>query len=157
MKFLIVGDLHGQKPKIYFKDFDAIIAPGDFCSDAPRKYMFQALRYNLENPGSDIDWYDLVGKKRARKMIRKSLDDGRKILEYLNSFEVPVYLVPGNWEWTGHKDDNWMFRRQNHYRSLIKDLENLVDVQHKSKDIKGYSIIGYGVSSGPEYPQYKSR
>ncbi len=33
MRFLIVGDLHGQMPKIHFKEFDAIIAPGDFCPD----------------------------------------------------------------------------------------------------------------------------
>ena len=31
VKFLIIGDLHGNKPKIHFKDFDAIIAHGDFC------------------------------------------------------------------------------------------------------------------------------
>ena len=34
---LIMGDLHGQKPEIYAHDFDAVIAPGDFCSDAPKK------------------------------------------------------------------------------------------------------------------------
>jgi hypothetical protein len=50
MKFLVVGGLHGNKPNIYFEGFDAIIAPGDFCSDAPRKYMLQALRENLETP-----------------------------------------------------------------------------------------------------------
>lgn len=31
MKLLIIGDLHGNKPKIHFKDFDAIIAPGIFA------------------------------------------------------------------------------------------------------------------------------
>ncbi len=39
MKFLIVGDLHGQMPKIFFKEFDAITAPGDFCSDEPKALM----------------------------------------------------------------------------------------------------------------------
>lgn len=87
-KFLVVGDLHGNKPNIYFEGFDAIIAPGDFCSDAPRKYMFQALRENLENPDSKTKWYDIVGKREARKMIKKSLSDGREILEKLNSFGV---------------------------------------------------------------------
>ena len=38
-KFLIVGDLHGQIPKIREKKFDAIIAPGDFCSDELKKYI----------------------------------------------------------------------------------------------------------------------
>ena len=90
MKLLVIGDLHGNKPKIHFNDFDAIIAPGDFCSDAPRKYMFQALRYNLDNQGSKLQWWQITGKKKARKMIEKSLKDGRKILEFLNSFDRAV-------------------------------------------------------------------
>jgi len=32
-KLLIIGDLHGMMPKIYFKDFDVIIVPGDICGD----------------------------------------------------------------------------------------------------------------------------
>jgi len=55
-KFLIIGDLHGNKPKIYSNDFDAIIAPGDFCSDALRKYMFQAQKYYIKNPEININW-----------------------------------------------------------------------------------------------------
>ncbi len=27
MKFLIIGDLHGQIPEVHYKSFDAIIAP----------------------------------------------------------------------------------------------------------------------------------
>ncbi len=155
MKFLIVGDLHGKKPNIYFEEFDAIIAPGDFCSDAPRKYMFQALREKLQNPESKIKWYDLVGKREARKMIKKSLSDGREILEQLDSFGVPVYIVPGNWDWTKDKDSDWDFLKQDHYRELTKGLSNIVDVHHKIVDIGDYQIIGHGISSGPEYPQYK--
>ena len=54
MRFLIIGDLHGQKPVIHFTQFDAIIAPGDFCSDALRTVMFQALRKNLKNPNTNV-------------------------------------------------------------------------------------------------------
>ena len=148
MKFLIVGDLHGNIPEIYFDDFDAIIAPGDFCSDAPRKYMFQALKENTE-------WYRIVGKRKARKMIRKSLSDGRKVLEVLDSFGVPVYVVPGNWDWTGDKDSDWDFLRRDHYKALLKGLANIVDVHHRIADAGEYNIIGHGISSGPEYPQYR--
>jgi Icc-related predicted phosphoesterase len=155
MKFLIVGDLHGKKPHIYFKDFDAIIAPGDFCSDAPRKYMFQELREKLRNPNSKAKWYDLVGKRLARKMIKKSLSDGREILEQLDSFGVPVYIVPGNWDWTKDKDPDWDFFKQDHYRELTKELSNIVDVYHRMRNAGDYQIIGHGISSGPEYPQYK--
>lgn len=151
MNILIIGDLHGRKPKIYSKKFDAIIAPGDFCSDALRKYMFQAIRINLKK-GSNVKWYEIIGKRRARKMIKKSLSDGRKVLEYLNSFNVPVYVVPGNWDWVAEKSE-WNFLRKNHYKKLIENLSNIIDVHYKIKKINEYQIIGYGLSSGPEYPQ----
>ncbi len=142
-------------PKFYRKDFDAIIAPGDFCSDAPRKYMFQALRKKIENPDSKLEWYDLTGKSKAEKMIKKSLSDGRKILEKLNSFGVPVYIAPGNWDWTGHKREKLKTLRKNHYKELIKGLKNIKDTYHKKIDIGNYEIVGHGITSGPEYPKHK--
>jgi len=154
MKFLIVGDLHGSKPNIYYKDFDAIIAPGDFCSDAPRQYMFEAMRQSLKDPDSKTEWYDLVGKKTAKQMILKSLKDGREILEQLDAYGVPVYIVPGNWDWTP-KDSKWNFQRLNHYKKLTKGLKNIVDVHNRIIDVGEYQMIGHGISSGPEYPQYQ--
>jgi len=154
MKILIVGDLHGQKPKIHYKGFDAIIAPGDFCSDKLKKYMFKALKANLKNPDSRKMWYELIGKQKAKEEVKKSLKDGRKILEYLDSFNVPVYIVPGNWDWTPEKS-GWKFLEKNHYATLLKGLKNVVDVYHKKVKIGDYEIIGHGITSGPEFPQYK--
>ena len=34
MKILVIGDLHGRKPKIHFKDFDCVIQVGDVCDDS---------------------------------------------------------------------------------------------------------------------------
>jgi len=156
MKFLIVGDLHGNKPKVYFKDFDAVIAPGDFCSSGEiRNYAFQALKERHQNPCSKVKWYDLAGKKEARKLVKKSLKDGREILEYLNSFEVPVYIVPGNADFTPEKEEKWTFLQQNHYERLVKELENIIDVHNRLVNVEEHQIIGHGISSGPEYPQYK--
>lgn len=156
MKFLIIGDLHGNKLKIHFRDFDAIIAPGDFCLDEARKYMFQALRWNMQNPNANIEWYDIVGKKRAKKIVQRSIAKGREILEELNSFGVPVYTVPGNWDWTGDKDAYWYIERENHWKKiLIKGLKNVFDVYHRRISTKEFDFIGHGITSGPEYPQYK--
>jgi len=147
--------LHGNMPEIYFKDFDAIIAPGDFCSDAARTYMFQALKDRMENPKSKVNWYDIVGKAKAKVMIQKSLCDGRVILEKLNSFNVPVYIVPGNWDWTKDEDRTWSYFKQDLYKKLVFGLENIVDVYHRKVDIGDYEFIGHGITSGPEYPQYE--
>lgn len=154
MRILIVGDLHGKKPKIHFKDFDYIIAPGDFCSDDPRKYMFMALKKELESLDSKkSEWYNIIGMKKAKRMIKKSLRDGRKILKFLNSLEVPVYIVPGNWDWTEDKDSNSSFLKKNNYANMIKNISNIKDVHNKKLKIGDFEVIGYGISSGPEYPQ----
>jgi len=152
VKFLIIGDLHGNIPKINYKDIDAIIAPGDFCSDNPRKYMFEAMRKNLQDSNYKSEWYDIVGKAKAKKMLKKSLKDGRKILEFLNSLNVPVFALPGNWDWTGGKYD-WKHLKGNFWKKyLIKDLKNIKDCHKKSRIFKGIKIIGHGITGGPEYP-----
>src|SRR3989344_2360449 len=151
-KFLIIGDLHGNKPSIYRKDFDAIIAPGDFCSDALRKYMFQALKEQINNPESRVKWYNLAGKENAKKMIQKSLKNGRKILEFLNSFNKPVFALPGNWDWTGDKD--WSYLNKDYWKSyLIKGLRNIRNCHKNKFKFKDLTIIGHGITSSPEYPQ----
>ena len=155
MKILVVGDLHGQKPRIHFKDFDAIIAPGDFCSDKRRKYIFSALREKIEDSNSEIEWYDYVGKRKATQMLRESIDEGRRILELLDSFGKPVYVVPGNWEPMGDKVSGLAYERKNRWGDMLHGLENITDIHFKKRTFKGLDIIGYGVVSGPEYPQYR--
>jgi len=156
VKFLIIGDLHGQKPKIHYKDFDAIIAPGDFCSDSSKSIMFEEVKIRLKNPNSKIRWYDITGRKEARKIVNQSISDGREILEYLNSQGVPVFIVPGNWDWTSERDAEWAFLNQDHYQKLIDGLGNIISIHNKDVNFQNYSFIGYGTSCGPEFPQYES-
>ena len=150
-RFLIIGDLHGNKPKIYSKEFDAIIAPGDFCSDALREYVFAAMQIEQQT-GIDIEWYNLMTKKKAKKMLKKSMGDGRKILESLNALNKPVFVLPGNWDWTP-RNDEWKYLQKNHWRKhLIKNLKNIRDCHKKTYLFQKITIIGHGITSGPEYP-----
>ncbi len=155
MKLLVVGDLHGQKPKIHFNDFDAIIAPGDLCSDRATKYIFRNLRKQRKNPEYKTEWWDEIGRQKAKQILDGAFKDGRRILEFLNSFGKPVYLIPGNHDQTGFKEYEWPRYRENKWPKLIKGLENLNDVHFRKKSIEGFDIIGYGIVSGPEIPQYK--
>ena len=65
MKFLIIGDLHGKMPRIHFKEFDAIIAPGDFCLDHAKEYMWMSYRSQME--GKPRAWWDFCGGKEKAK------------------------------------------------------------------------------------------
>lgn len=158
MRFLILGDLHGQESKFYFKDFDAIITPGDFCPlDNIRKLMFEVITRKQKNKDSKFKWYELCGKREARKLIKDSISKGRKVLENLNSFEVPVFIVPGNADWTKDKTSEWDFLKEDHFNFLIKGLKNIINVHYKVKEFGNFQIIGYGISTGPEYPQHKEQ
>lgn len=157
MKFLILGDLHGSKPKIYFKDFDAIIAPGDFCSDTGiREFYKITYQEFLKNPYNYREWWEICGKTKAKKLVRASLSKGRKILEYLNSFGVPVYVVPGNWDWTKNGKEKWEFLNKDFYNEvLIKNLDNIIGTDGKAVNVGNYVLIGYGKSTGPELYKYR--
>lgn len=154
MKFLVIGDLHGVKPKIKIKDFDAILCTGDFCSsDEIRKYAFEAIRLRKEKP--EIMWYDICGEKKAKEIIDKSNKDGRKVLEFLNSLRKPVFVVPGNIDWTKEAPVGKGILEEDFHKNMIKNLKNIKDVHGKILNLKELQIIGYGISSGPEYPVHK--
>ena len=77
------------------------------------------------------------------------------ILEKLNSLNIPIYIVPGNNDWTSYKESKWSLERINHYKTLVKGLENLIDVNNKLVNAEEFQFIGHGITSSPEYPQYK--
>ena len=83
MKFLIIGDLHGNKPEINYSGFDAVIAPGDFCGDKhTRKFKLMWEKANKKSK-SHIDWDKFVEYKISKKQIKegdkKSLEEFRKL------------------------------------------------------------------------------
>ena len=44
--------------------------------------MFKAQKYGIET-SLDLNWHDLMSKTKAKRMVKKSLKDGRKILKFL--------------------------------------------------------------------------
>ncbi len=87
-------------------------------------------------------------------MVDKSIRDGKEILEYLDSLGVPVFAVPGNWdvrEISMPQND----RNTEVFYKMISGLENVKDIQHNIIDFREFQIIGHGITSGPEYPQYE--
>jgi Icc-related predicted phosphoesterase len=152
-KFLIVGDLHGKLPRITTKNFDHIICVGDFFPSSQRKIIFKEIKRYQKEGGKLRDWFDIIGKREAKKIIKSDLATGRKILEKLCSFNKPIFLVPGNADYT--PSSGWKFRETNHFAETIQDLNQIKNCHNKLIMTKEFNIIGYGINSGPEFPQYE--
>lgn len=170
MKILVIGDLHGRKPKIHFKDFDCIIQVGDVCDDKEfRPYIdlwFKIINdLKDEAPTSDELILSSIGEKGLKNLEENSLKKGRKILEYLNSFGKPVFFVPGNWDQSyGNTKiinieknnynylkswiDRWSGKKANPF--LIKNLNYIKDCQQKNYSFGQIEFIGYGLCNAPE-------
>jgi len=155
MKLLIIGDLHGQKPNIHFDKFDAIISVGDICdTDFIRKIQFRQIAKKMKNPEYEFSpWYEVLGRRNAKQKIDKSLLKARRIVEYLASFNVPVYIVPGNSDIDTEPMSRWDFMKHDFFGGLLFELENVKNVHAKIADLGEFRMIGYGYSYGPEYPQ----
>ena len=172
MRILILGDLHGRKPRIHFKDFDAIIQVGDVCGN---RFMAKHYRgwFKYLKEHEKIDFSDYlrmkgISKRDEKEANKKSLASGRKVMEYLNSFWKPVFFVPGNWDQSYGKTDVDE-EEENPYRrikyiydiylaektnpQLTRGLKNIKDCQYQIHTFGEINILGYGLSSTPENPK----
>ena len=141
--FLILGDLHGSMPKFHTQNFDVIICPGDICGDDIRT-AFYSHKDEISDEGGvsdDMDWDEI------------SLQKGRKVLEYLNSLNKPVFLVPGNWDHTPYRDGMGPYILDpeiNPWEKIKVGLENIYDVEYTKAEFEGIAIVGHGSTSSPE-------
>lgn len=149
MRILVIGDCHGRKPEIPDTEYDMVLAVGDICggTDEMRTHMFQAI-------DSENRWYELMGEEKAKREVEKSIEDGREILEQLNNLQVPVFIVPGNWDWSREQSD-WKFLEEKGYEQMVSEYENIHDLNFSREELGDFSFVGYGPCSGPELPQYE--
>jgi Icc-related predicted phosphoesterase len=96
-----------------------------------------------------------VDKKKAKRFVDNSIKRGRAVLQKLNSYNVPVYVIPGNWDFA-IKDREWKYVNRNLYHEyIIKGLKNVKDIHRKIIRVDDYNIIGYGLVNGPELLKYR--
>ncbi len=171
MKILIIGDLHGRKPKIHLKDFDAIVFVGDVCDDRKigplYKKFFRKLK-NVDNP-LDYSWEGFIeeeiGMKKFEQYEKESLEKGNEILKYLDSFGKPIFMVAGNWDQSyGPSKIKDIDKSDYHYLKafydwwlgdkinpeLLKGTKNVKNCMYKNHLFNGINFIGYGLVSGKE-------
>lgn len=152
--FLVIPDLHGRLPQILVDcEFDAIICPGDICLDNSRDLYQKFFKFEEENSQCDISFSEFLHSQLDENEIlnlkNKSYEKGREILEFLNNFQKPVYLVPGNWDPTQYCDGN-LQKEENIWKNLLEGLENIYDCEYVRISNDLYQIIGYGSTSSPE-------
>jgi Icc-related predicted phosphoesterase len=167
VKILVVGDLHGAMPRIHFKEFDYVLVTGDICSDDGFRPMYKKWFSLLKKMGDDAPspeklMEEMYGKGAEDKFEKNNLDKGRKILERLNSYGVPVLFVPGNWDQSYGKTriknvqksrynklrsvmDRWFALRSN--RRLLQGFENVYDLQFGLYKDEFVNFIGYGLTN----------
>ena len=142
-RFLCVGDLHGERISCDRSDFDAILCVGDLCGYELRDHQFAVI-------GTTENWYDAMGRDKAADAIERSVRQGREALASLAAFGKPVFLIPGNWDWTPDPDDEWEKLHEDRYRELVDSFENIIDVDEGAAEFEQLRIVGYGEVSHTE-------
>ena len=150
MKILVVGDCHGVKPDLPNREYDLVLAVGDICGGTEE--MRQAM-FGSKEGGEE--WYSAMGEDKAREEVKRSLEDGREILDMLDGVDAPVYLVSGNWDWNQQMYPDWEFLQDQPFRSMVEEFGSVNLIDHQKAEISDYDIIGYGPVSAPEVPQYE--
>jgi Icc-related predicted phosphoesterase len=145
-KLLLVGDFHGKVPKIKKddKDFDAILCTGDLpLSNELRRLYFKHTK--LIHEGKEL--YDIIDKEKYIKLYTKGLNSQFKILDWLNSFNKPVFLVYGN-----HDYDFHTIKSIKHIKNivslniLVKNYKHIKLLSNKIIKFNNVNIIGFSDS-----------
>ena len=151
MRILVVGDFHGKFPvklRKLVKGVDLVVSVGDYCSFTDRDLFFKHS-YN-----SDVDLWEIVGKKKVRAGILKDLKAGENILKYLDGIGVPVVSVIGNLDYTRVNDTfdesrgtkrKWKWEGQDFFSKIIRKYKNIRRFDYKGVRVGGLTFIGaYG-------------
>jgi Icc-related predicted phosphoesterase len=164
MKMLVCGDFHGSFPikfnKIIKKEnVELVISLGDYPPFHYRKLWFKHCY------GKDVELWEVIGKRKYKKLIFDDLKHGENSLKYLNKLEVPVFTVLGNMDYPDPNDvadtdkkrvksmPNW--DRADNFSNLLKKYSNIKRFDYKALKFGEYVFIGMRGHSYPGRPKSK--
>ncbi|PIU75595.1 hypothetical protein COS75_03430 [Candidatus Pacearchaeota archaeon CG06_land_8_20_14_3_00_35_12] len=153
MKILAIGDFHGKicpniKKVLEKKEYDTILCAGDFTGMAKiRDIIFKSWKEEK------APWYEIIGIKKAKRLLKEDFNLGVDILKYLNSLRKKVFLVFGNSDYYR----SWVFPKKKKgkltygyleplgcFNDVIKKLPNLNLIQKEKRKINNLIIGGHG-------------
>jgi len=167
MKIFAIGDFHGKFPKKLEKEAkkcDLVVSVADYTPFSLKRVFFKHC-YK-----TDVDLWEVVGKRKYKEIILKDLRKGEKVLKKLNNLSVPVITTIGNYDKTqiidAHdlkKIKGWKWDEQDFFASMIKKYKNIKRFDYKYVKFKDLIFIGgYGGSYPGEvrsknYKKYKKK
>lgn len=147
MKILVIGDFHGKFPKklenqIKKEKVDLIISLGDYFPFLYRKLWFKHC-YREQ-----IGLWEVIGKIRYKKLVKKDLEVGEQVLKKLNNLSLPIHTIIGNLDYTRINDvtdfkrGKWKWDDQDFFAKIIKKYKNLKRFDYSYFKFKDYIFIG---------------
>jgi len=159
MKFLAIGDFHGEFPKKFEKlirdeKIDLVVSNGDFFPFVYRKLWFKHCY------GKKTELWEIIGKEKTKKLVEKDLRLGERALRALNRLSVPVITVPGNIDHLGvdYNDQygsklwaksGWKWYDQNFFVPILKKYSNIQRFDYSYIRFGAYIFIGARGGTSP--------
>ena len=158
MKILAIGDFHGEFPKKFNKiidneNIDLVVSLGDYPPFHYRKLWFKYCY------GKDVELWEIIGKKKYKKLVMEDLKRAEEALKKLNKLPVPVFTVLGNIDWPSAEDigdypqkyiknqPNW--EKKNLFAQRLKKYKNIHRFDYKALKFQDYVFIGMRGHSVP--------
>lgn len=156
IKILCIGCFHGKIPKnlkhfVKKNKIDLILAHGDF----PDFTIFRDIQFKYWNElHAGMSFEDFLGKKKLERMEKFGINQGKKILRFLNSLGIPVIITHGNhditdkypWQSRRHikRGDPFTEISKDSLESTIKNLKNITLIDYSSRKFRNFFIYGVG-------------
>lgn len=164
MKLLVLGDFHGTFPArlkniVREEKIDLVVSNGDYCPFHYRNLWFKHCY------GTDVELWEVIGKKRYQQLVLKDLAAGERALRALNALPVPVVTVLGNVDHIISDSQDvpksrgkryWAWEWQDFMTLLLRKYPNIHRVDYRSFQFGEYVFLGAYGGTNPGKPESKA-
>ncbi len=154
MKLLVLGDFHGKFSKKFERltkkeNIDLLISNGDYFPFHYRKLWFEHCF------GKEIMLWEVIGKKKMKKLLLKDLRDGENVLNKINKLSIQSVTVVGNLDYSRvadtmdfkvSKKHYWKWYEQDFFSKIIKKYKKIRRIDYSYFKFGDLIFIGaYGL------------
>ncbi|MDO8508822.1 MAG: metallophosphoesterase [Nanoarchaeota archaeon] len=156
MRFLVIGDFHGDFPERLIKlikkeKIELVVSNGDYFPFHYRRLWFK-YSYRKER-----ELWEIIGKKKYKELVIKDLKMGERALKKLNDMGVPAITVVGNVDYSRGNDQydfknskrNWKWDDQDFFSKIILKYKNISRFDYSFFKFNDYTFIGASGGSSP--------